>query len=211
MSIEQALRDFGGVAPTSCLVTLGYTHYRIRKAFTSGALLRPRRGWIALRTADPQLLFAARNGAVLTCVTQAKRLGLWVLEHEQPHVAAARGSHLDLADKKVHWRRPLIERPPDMLADCIENVLDCVAACQPHDAALAIWDSALQKKLIDFQALATLPLRGNSRALLEECTPFADSGLETFLRTRLRWLRIPIRAQTWVTGTGSISSSETAW
>jgi very-short-patch-repair endonuclease len=31
--------------------------------------------------------------------------------------------------------------------------------------------------------------------VLQHCTPFADSGLETLFRTRLRWLRLPIRAQ----------------
>ncbi|QBE49365.1 endonuclease domain-containing protein [Leucobacter triazinivorans] len=200
MSIFQELHALGGITQTSRLVELGHTHYRIRKAFASGDLTRPRRGWIALRSADPQLLFAARHGVALTCITQAKRWGLWVFEHDRPHVAAPGGRHVDLAGKTVHRRRPLVLRPPGTLADGVENMLDCVAACQPHDAALAVWDSALQKRLIDFEALAALPLRGNARALLAECSPFADSGLETFFRTRLRWLRIPIRQQIWIHG-----------
>jgi hypothetical protein len=36
--------------------------------------------------------------------------------------------------------------------------------------------------------------------ILAEATPFADAGLETYLRPRLRWLRLPIRIRTWIAG-----------
>lgn len=202
MSIEQEIHKRGGVVRTALLHGLGLSRHEVRKAVLGGRLLRPRRGWVALPSADPQLVFAARHGVVLSCITQAKRLGLWVLEHDIPHVAV-RSTSLTARPAgpcSMHWREPLVLRPPDALTDSIENVLDIVAACQAHDTALAIWDSALQKGLTDFDALSTLPWRGNARVLLEECSPFADSGLETFFRTRLRWLRIPIRAQSWIHG-----------
>ncbi|RGE23351.1 endonuclease domain-containing protein [Leucobacter sp. wl10] len=195
MSLEQDLREMHGVAPTAKLLRLGHSRHRIAVAVAEGRLTRPRRGWIALRSADPGLVMAAHHGVVLTCVTQAKRLGLWVLEHQRLHVAAKPGAHIEVGIGTVHWRRPLILRPPGTVADRIENVLDQIAHCQPHDAALAVWDSALQRGLIDYPALTTLPLRGNARVLLEECTPFADSGLETLFRTRFGWLRLPIRQQ----------------
>lgn len=182
-------------------MNLGHSPYELRKAARAGRLIRPRLGWVALPDADPQLVFAARHRVVLTCITQAARLGLWVLEHDRPHVSAHRSDHKTaVPDAVVHWRRPLVLRSPGQLADGVENLLDCVASCQPYDAALAIWDSALQKRLIDIQALQTLPWRGKAQALLSEATPFSDSGLESMFRTRLRWLNLPIRYQTWLCG-----------
>lgn len=197
MSIVQEVRDRGGVARTTHIARLGYSPHAIKKALGTGTLFRPRYGWLALRSADPDLLFAAKHGVVLSCVTQAKRLGLWVLEEDVKHVAMPkRGHKAQLGDGVVHWRRPPRIRAPGALIDPIENVLDYVAYCQPHDAALAIWDSALQKGLIDYLSLKSLPFGPRAKLLLEEASPFADSGLETFFRTRLSWLKIPIRAQT---------------
>src|SRR5690606_24834384 len=38
------------------------------------------------------------------------------------------------------------------------------------------------------------------RDLLLEAIPFADSGLETYLRTRLAWMGLPLTFQTWIAG-----------
>jgi very-short-patch-repair endonuclease len=129
MSVEQSLLTEGGVARTSRLLRLGHSPHQIRRSIASGEASRPRRGWLALASADPELVLAARHGVVLSCVTQAARLGLWVLRRDELHVAAPRG-----------------------------------------------------------------------RKLLLECTPFSDSGLESIFRTRLRWLRIPVRPQCWAHG-----------
>ncbi|EYT54401.1 DNA/RNA helicase [Leucobacter sp. UCD-THU] len=201
MSVEQSLLTEGGVARTSRLLRLGHSPHQIRRSIASGEASRPRRGWLALASADPELVLAALHGVVLSCVTQAARLGLWVLRHDELHVAAPRGRHVDLpGSARVHWHAPLIPRGPGLLADHLENTLDCVARCRPHDEALAVWDSALQQRLTDYPKLAALPLGPRARKLLLECTPFSDSGLESIFRTRLRWLRIPVRPQCWAHG-----------
>lgn len=201
MGIVQEVRNRGGVALTSHIAALGYSPYVIKKSLRSGTLFRPRYGWIALVNADPELLFAAKHGVVLSCVTQARRLGVWVLEEGAMHVAIPKvGQKTELPDAVRHWQRPPLLRPPETLADPIENVLACVAYCQPHDAALATWDSALQKGLTDYLTLQSLPLHPKARRLLEESSPFADSGLETMFRTRLRWLGVSIRSQSWILG-----------
>ncbi|WP_307785434.1 endonuclease domain-containing protein [Microbacterium hibisci] len=146
---------------------------------------------------------AARAGVVLTCITRAKRLGLWVLREDGPHVGAApHASRLDLRtpDATVHWARPVQPRAAGSLEDGILNTLLLIAACQPHEAALAVWESALRQRLADRSELARLPLRASARRLLEAANPFSDSGLETIFRTRLRWLRHPIRSQIWIHG-----------
>jgi very-short-patch-repair endonuclease len=66
--------------------------------------------------------------------------------------------------------------------------------------ALAVWDSAMRQGLVDKRILERLPLRGQARDLLEAVVPFHDSGLETFVFTRLKWLRIAVRAQVWLYG-----------
>lgn len=200
-SLDVVLQNGGGILRTTTLHNRGFTQYILREALRSGRIVRPQRGWVALPNADPHLLFAARHGVVLSCITQAARLGLWVLNKDMIHVCGSLTSRsTTAAECVVHWRKPLIPRRPDQLADGIENVLNVVAACQSHDSALAIWDSALQKGLIDYQSLASLPLPGRARSLLEESTPYSDSGIETLFRTRLRWLRVPIRTQVWLFG-----------
>lgn len=75
-----------------------------------------------------------------------------------------------------------------------------VARCQPFEVALAVWESAMNARLIEYEALERLELGGAGRRVLRAAMPYADSGLETLFRERLRWLRLPIRAQVWIAG-----------
>jgi very-short-patch-repair endonuclease len=191
----------GGVVRTAMLVDDGFSRRAIAAAVAAGALSVPRRGWIAAHDADPALVAAARAGVVLTCVTRAKRLGLWVLDQDGPHVGAPpSASRLALSAATVHWAVPAVPRAPGQLEDGILNTLLLVASCQPYEAALAVWESALNRGLVAKDELTRLPLRPCARRLLEDASPFSDSGLETFVVVRLRWLRVPIRVQIWISG-----------
>ena len=114
---------------------------------------------------------------VLTCLTQAKRLGLWVLDGGSvSHVGApAHSGGVKTDGFHVHWRTPPVPRHPDMLTDPIENVLTLVSTCQPYERALAIWESALQKGLVSLEALRGLDLPPAARLLCAEATPWSDS------------------------------------
>lgn len=163
--------------------------------------MRVRRDWIASPDADPNLIAAARSGTVVSCITAAERLGLWVHERpDVPHVAYPGRGKIAPPAAVVHWQRAIVPRHPDLLEDRIENVLMTVAACRPYEEARAIWDSALNKRLADRRALERLPWTGLARRLVGEATPWADSGLETYVLTRLLWLRLPIRPQVWIDG-----------
>lgn len=191
----------GGVVRTAALLRAGHSRYTIDRSVAAGQLHRVRRGWVASHDADPELIAAARAGVVLSCITQARRLGLWVLAEDHCHVAAdphRTGASPERAT--VHWARALVPRAPGALVDPIENVLALVAACQPFDAALAVWDSALQKGLASTDAMARLRLGPAARAVLAEATVYSDSGIETIFRTRLRWLRVRILTQIWLAG-----------
>ena len=196
LSLLAAVESRGGVARATTLVAGGSSRYRIARAIDDGRLVRVRRDWVALPGADAELVSAARWGVVLSCVTAARRLGLWVPAEDRCHVAADPGAAGGKPDRaSVHWSKPIVPRPPDALIDGIQNTLALVATCQPFESALAIWDSALRLRLVDATALRRLDLPTAARQVLEKATPFADSGLETLFRFRLRWLREPIRAQ----------------
>lgn len=200
MNLRRALDESSGVAPIATLLASGFSRHRIARAVDSGVLTRVRRGWVAVPDADAMLVAAARGGVVLTCITQAKRFGLWTIDDGDVHVAAPRNSGRVTARAHVHWEKPVVLRPPGLLEDPLENVLAIVARCQPRDAALTIWNAALNNRLIEFEALRRLPLPARLGSLFDEVTPFSDSGLETIVVPRLRWLKLPLRRQIWIIG-----------
>lgn len=202
MSLIGGLRQQGGVARIALLRERGVPRGEIERCLDRRAVFRPVRGWIALRDADPELVFAARHHVILSCVTQARRLKLWVAaDPDRPHVAVpGPRAKVRAAGMRVHWSRPPVLRPPHSLVDPVENVLAHVAECQPRETALAIWESALNGRHADALELRTLPLRGKARAILDACTPFSDSGLESLVCSRLRWLPVPVRQQVVVRG-----------
>ncbi|WP_435743477.1 endonuclease domain-containing protein [Microbacterium sp. PMB16] len=200
MGWSEIVQDAGGVVPVATLRVAGITRHVVNRAVERNELVRVRRGWLALPDADPMLVAAAKTGVVLTCMTQAHRLGLWVLSDGSTHVAARPHAGHVAVRARVHWEEPAIPRPPGLLADPVENVLAIVARCQPRDTALAVWNSALQSGQTDLAMLRRLPLSRESRSLLDEATPFADSGLETMVVPRLRWLKLSLRRQIWIAG-----------
>ncbi|WP_295850337.1 DUF559 domain-containing protein [uncultured Microbacterium sp.] len=201
LDLATRVAQLGGVVRATRLVREGHSRYRIGQAMERGLVVRIRRDWIALPSADAHLVAAARTGVVLSCVTAAERRGLWVAEHsDRPHVAYPGRGRIDGPAAVVHWQRGIVPRHPDQLEDEIENVLLTVAACQPYEAARAVWDSALNKKVVDLARLRRLPWTGRARRLVEEVSPWADSGLETFVTIRLKWLGLPIRTQIWILG-----------
>lgn len=196
-----AVRRRGGVAMSSLLRESGHPRHAIADAVAAGRLVRVRRDWVALPEADPELVAAARSGVVLGCVTRARRLGLWVLHDGPVHVAAAPKARVRVPDGVVvHWSRPMVPRAPGVLEDPVENALVAVAACQRPEFALAVWESALQKGLVDPLAMARMPLPRSAASVLAQASPISDSGLETLFRAGLRWLKVRIIAQPRIAG-----------
>ncbi|WP_309066256.1 type IV toxin-antitoxin system AbiEi family antitoxin domain-containing protein [Microbacterium sp.] len=159
--IVTAVARLGGVTRTARLIELGFSRRDLHAAVQAGSLIRPRRGWVACRDADPLLVRVAKLGVILTCRTQAKRLGLWVHDDSGvAHVAvdpkATGGRRIGA---RIHWSQPLVPRHPDALEDPIENVLANIAECEPFEQALATWDSAFHAGLVEISAMARLPLR----------------------------------------------------
>lgn len=191
----------GGIVRSNDLVRQGTAKWAIADAVSLGKLVRLRRVWVATPQADRELTFAAKGGVLLSCVTQARRLGPWVLDNGMPHVAAhPHAGGVNLPNAVVHRARALVPRPPGALVDPIENVLHIVAGCLPDEQALMIWDSAMNKRMVDRDVLLRLPLSAAARDLCERADPFSDSGLETVVPQRLKWLGLRILRQAWILG-----------
>lgn len=198
-----AVASEGGIVRRRRMTDARHSQRTIAEAVQSGALLQIRRVWIALPGADADLISAARTGVVVSCVTQARRLGLWVdggasLRHVA--VSARSGRVPAGAATRVHRAAPLIPRDPNALEDSLENALALVCVCQPFESALAIVESALDKKLVRKQQLLRLPLPAGVRRVVDAASPFSNSGLETLVVPRLRWLRLRIVPQAWIAG-----------
>ncbi|GAA1780474.1 DUF559 domain-containing protein [Leucobacter iarius] len=190
-----------GIVRSRDAIARGHSPHRIAQAVAAGRLSRPRKGWIALPGADPVLVEAARNTAVVSCVTRAERLGLWIPRAaEQLHFASRPNAKARGPGFVVHWAKPLLPRSPGQLEDSVENALALIASCLPYEDALVIWESALNRHLIQLPTLARLPLTGRARGLLTECRPFADSGLESLVRSRFTWLGVRILEQVRILG-----------
>ncbi|WOF24584.1 DUF559 domain-containing protein [Microbacterium betulae] len=174
---------------------------QIRRAARTGDVVRPRRGWVARADADAALIAAAEVGVVVTCISEAARLGLWTIDDGLWHVGIrSNGKLLRETSAHVHWGTPVVPRHPDDVVDPVENVLVLAAVCQPYENALAIWESAWRKGKVDMEVLAGLELPPAARRLVADAMPFADSGVETLVVPRLRWMRLPLRRQFWIAG-----------
>ncbi|MFT4233754.1 MAG: DUF559 domain-containing protein [Microbacterium sp.] len=199
MDVHEALYRHGGYARVRTLVHDGVAPREIEKAVAAGHLLPPRRGWVIAREADPAVRAALEIGAVISCVSRAARLGLWEPRDAGWHVALAPNARLlRESDAHVHWAKPLVPRHPDSAEDSIENALVLVAKCQPYEQALAVWESALRLELFNKPRMQRLPLPPAAREICEDMMPYADSGAETMVIPRLRWLRVALRRQVWI-------------
>lgn len=196
----EVVRRLGGVARTRTLAAAGVSKHVRARLVATGGLRRVGRSWVALADADRELVSAAAAGVVLTCVTQARRLGLWVLADDRAHVAPPASAHVRTSFARVHWSTPLVPRHPDALVDPIENVLGIVAGCRPFEEALAVWESALRVGLVSLDAMRRLPLGPAGRAVCAAADVWSDSGLETFVVPRLRWLGLRLLRQAWIAG-----------
>lgn len=184
----------------SALREAGVSAHSLRCAKERGEIRTVRQGWVALPDADPQVVGAVARGVVLSCVTAAERHGLWMPERLPLHVAAPpHAARITVPSRVVvHWARPILPRPPDATVDEVVNALALVAGCQPFESALVIWESAMNKGLIDAARLRGLDLPAPARELLTRARPFADSGLETIFISRLRWMGVRMLPQAWI-------------
>lgn len=190
------LFDTQGIARSATLLRTGWTRHAIAKAVDSGQLFRPRKGWVARPTCDPAAVRSPERSAdQLRDPSETSRA---LVERGSPALrSASKGCAVQACRGGAALENTYY---PDALLDAIENVLDTVAHCLSVEEAIAVWDSALNKGLIDCPRLVRLPFTGVAKQVLAGTSRFADSGLESYVRQRLAWLRLRIVPQAWVLG-----------
>lgn len=206
MKLLDALDRCDGIAHIETLRTLGIPPWVAGAAARDGLVTRPRRGWVATAAADPDLLAAVSAGGRIGCETQARRLGLWVLDATQLHLSMPRhsGHTRPPAGAVIHWRGAEWGSR-HATVDPLETVLRDVADCLSLEAALCVLESALNRRLIGVAELERLLLETRrGPRLLPLLDPSAESGLETLVRCRLIRVGIVTRSQVQIEGIGRV-------
>lgn len=202
MLLEEWMRVHDGVAHSSQIYAAGFSKNAVSASVRSGRMLRVRRSWLVLRGCDPARIAAAKVGGRLTCVSAAQSLELWVPAHDEVHVAVSPTSaRFDATGIRVHWSDGPAPHGYRAAIDPLVNVLFHVARCQSRADSLAVWESALNKKLISADALMLVSWRSDAAsALAALASDLSDSGLETHFLELMREIGIEVRQQVWIDG-----------
>jgi very-short-patch-repair endonuclease len=144
----------------------------------------------------------------LACVTAASAMQLWTLQADAFHVAPrVNNSHVRSDSRfppaKIHWSPSPVE--PDagrLVVESGRNALAHIADCQPVDAAVATFDSAVRKGLVSLEELQRLASvrRGRFAVVVPLVSELSDSGLESITRVRLGWEGVDCREQVVIDG-----------
>lgn len=203
MLLSHWLLTRGGIAHRDDASDAGFTVSRVRAAIRAGDVHRIRSKWIALGTAPRELIAAAECGAMVTCVSLARRSGWWVPPdadetlhlHLPPHgVLRAERAH-------AHWSRLLGPLRPRALEASVEDALSDAAGCFPLDQAVAIWESAIRERATSLESLRAVPWRTSAaRRCLDHVRPGTDSSLETVFHVRLSAWGVRLRLQVQLAG-----------
>lgn len=205
--VEEWLAAREGIAHRDALIRAGFPVARLRSFVRAGSAEWIRRAWIALPTAAPDLLLAARAGGRITCVTLARRRKWWM----PPALDARPHLHLDPAagsarlgdgwDGVLHWTQAIAPPSGPALQGSIEDALAHIALCVPGDLARVLWESAARQEGLAPEYLRRVRWRGPAaRELADAVTGLSDSGLETLVIAPLARWGIRVRQQVKIAG-----------
>lgn len=211
MHVIPALEASNGVAHRRTLQRLGVPLAAVDAARRAGAVGCPRRGWVALPSADPDVVGAVAAGARLGCASAAVVHGLWIpRKPSAPHLEVPQhsgrfdpGHGMSSTDAIVHWAGSKWGRYP-LAVESVLGALTSAADCVDSETFVCLADSAMNQKLLSRAQLArALPSPRHVR-LLRMTDSRADSGLETLARIRLRASGIQSAVQVEVGGIGRV-------
>ena len=150
------LQILGGVASRTQLIEAGVTEYAIGRARHAGEILRVRRAWYALPSADREVVAAVRVGGMATCQTLLRLEGVWAPNDARVHVSvAANASRLRSVRSRfitrasepdgavLHWRHE-----PGATVTARDSVLGAfveMQECASREAFIAAADSAVRQ------------------------------------------------------------------
>ncbi len=191
-----------GSAHSTQLRAAGFSEHSVRRAVSHGDLRRIRRSWLVTPDCDPHRVAAAALGGRLTCVTAAEKMGLWAIHSDSVHIAVPRtASRLQASDVMIHTAVGPVPVSPRSGDEPVLNVLFQVARCLPQDAALAIWESAVRRDIVELDVLERVHWRSRAASDLASMVGArSDSGKESRFVALMREVGVTVKQQAWVDG-----------
>ncbi len=204
MDYDQLIERFGGVVSTRQLLESGETTPDIRRAVETGVIQRIRHGWFRVPDADPDVVAAVADHAVVSCASALLRHGLWIPDHPvESHARVTRYERRRSPDRCRRHGRPT---PARTAVDDVATALQYAARCFDEEGFVILCDSALHHGKLthdDLRSefrLAPLAIKN----AIERCNRLAASGTETAARLRLRSAGLRVEVQHHVPGVGWI-------
>ena len=180
----------------------------MRDAVAAGRLTRLQQGAYCSEATPEDCVAAGRARGRLACVSELRRIGVFVLAHSTRHIhVTPEASRLAPAGTNRLHRDRLLRTPhPRALSVEIIDALRQSVLCQNPRAAIATIDSALHLGLLRRDALdelfAALPHR--HRRLRRLIDARAESGPESLMRLILRTIGCRFDVQVWISGVGRV-------
>lgn len=202
----------GGCARAAVLVRAGASREDIKRAARQRVLVRLRRGIYAVRTADPEVVAAARHGGRLTCASLLRKRGVWTLSGDGIHVAIGQKARAHVHPGCVcvpHW----VAGSTNVGVAHVREALVVLLACQGPDAFFAAFESAWRNRLLTAEDRHWVRQRVPSGHgfLIDLAHPHSESGLESPVRLRLARLGISLRSQVRIDGVGRVDFVLDGW
>jgi very-short-patch-repair endonuclease len=199
------------------LIARGATVTEIAAAVHAGRLIRIRRGHYGRPGMDAETERAVRVGGVLSCVSELRRRGVWVLPAPSTHVQLAPNAARlrdpddrarpyagDFSACTLHWSTSLEAARSDRAHASVVDALALAMRCLSPTFALAALDSAVHLRLVTLDQLRGISARlpQDHAALIERIDPRAESGIETIIRDVAVRLGFRVASQPFLVGTG---------
>ena len=204
--LEAVIYASNGVVSSRQLYGIGLSRADVARLVRRGRLVSLRRRWFAAPSADERVVQAIRFGGVLSCVSVLEQFGVW----RPPGVG---GLHVRFTRREKvsggvqsHILPREIGEPLVRASDSgLKSVL-CALTCLPADDAVAVLDSARQRRLVLDDDLHELRRWTSSagRRVIVRSDGLAESGVETVMRLLLTRLRVQFQAQVVIAGVGRV-------
>lgn len=200
--VAEWLQAHGRIAHASAAYEHGFTKRDLAHAVSAFGVTRVRRSWLTTLSDTSPVRRAVAIGGRLTCVSEARRLGLWVPGPSEPHVwVPSTASRFDASGLRIHRARGPVPPGRFVAYEALPNVLLHVSSCLPRQEALAVWESALRQTSLTKEMLENVDWpTPRARELADAAGGLSDSGLETRVVVRLRRRGLSVRQQVWLDG-----------
>lgn len=194
----------------------GVTRSQLRAGLNKGRFTRPRPGWYAVDTADPEAVEAVSRRGALSCLSVLERYGVWIPECAGGlHVRGDAQSHrLRSGRFCTQFGRP---EPVRSAVDDPLTALRHALRCLDPEGITVVCDSLLNTSR---RALAGDPVteiltptevasafHGAPNRVVDcfnRCDDRAESGTETMIRLRLRSRNVKVNVQVPLPGIGRV-------